>query len=189
MRITETDAIIVVDVQNDFCSGGALPVPHGEDVVGPINRVMGKFEHVAFSRDWHPSDHCSFGFPPEYRDGSWPQHCVQDTPGAEFHGDLRVPLDAIFVEKGGDPGVEAYSAFHGTNLYEALRRHEITRVFVAGLALDFCVKATALDALRLGFETLLLADATRPVTPEGGDAALQELASAGVAAVRTDNLS
>ena len=86
MRIEDTDALVVVDVQNDFCGGGALAVPQGEAVVTPINRIMGKFDHIVFSRDWHPEDHCSFSHTPEFRDGSWPPHCIQHTPGAEFRG-------------------------------------------------------------------------------------------------------
>ncbi len=188
MKPLETDALVVVDVQNDFCTGGALAVPRGETVVGPINRLVDKFRHVAFSRDWHPSDHCSFGFPPEYRDGSWPIHCVQDTPGAEFHGDLRVPLDAVFIEKGDDPGVEAYSAFEGTRLADELRRRGVTRVYVAGLALDYCVRATALDAARLGFSAAVLRDAVRAVDPNRSDTVFAELEAAGVSLPSTEDL-
>ncbi len=180
MRIIETDALIVVDVQNDFCSGGALPVPEGENVVAPINRIMGKFDYVAFSQDWHPETHLSFSFAPEYRDGSWPEHCVQDTPGAEFRGDLRVPLDSIFVKKGTEPGREAYSAFDGTGLAETLRSRQVKRVFITGLALDYCVKATALDALREGFQVCVVEDAVKSVTQAGKTAALEELRQAGV---------
>ena len=133
MRIEDTDALIVVDVQNDFCGGGALPVPQGEAVVQPINKIMGKFEYIAFSRDLHPADHCSFSDTPEFRDGSWPPHCIQDTPGAEFRGDLRVPLDAFFVEKGTDSEVEQYSVFSSPGLAEWLRRCGVNQVFIAGL--------------------------------------------------------
>lgn len=188
MRPLDTDALLVVDVQNDFCTGGALAVPRGENVVAPINRLVDKFRYVAFSRDWHPSDHCSFGFPPEFQDGSWPIHCVQDTPGAEFHGDLRVPLDAIFISKGDDPGMEAYSAFEGTPLADELRRRGVTRVFVAGLTLDYCVRSTALDAVRLGFSAAVLRDAVQAVNPDQSDAVFAELEAAGVDLPVTEDL-
>ena len=178
----------MVDVQNDFCSGGALPVPQGEAVVGPVNRVVDKFRYVAFSRDWHPSDHCSFGFPPEFRDGSWPVHCVQDTPGAEFHGDLRVPVDGIFISKGDSPDTEAYSAFQGTPLEAELRRRGVRHVYVAGLTLDYCVRFTSLDAVRLGFSATVLRDAVRAVDPGQAEAVFAELAAAGVSTSCTEDL-
>ncbi len=188
MKIDESDALIIVDVQNDFCQGGALPVPRGEQVARVINRLMIHFDHLVFSRDWHPQDHCSFSDAPEYRDGSWPVHCVEDSPGAEFHGDLRVPLDACFVNKGTDPDVEAYSAFDGTGLAAELRRRGVQRVFVAGLATDYCVKSTALDAVRAGFETVLVEDACRGVAPETTAAALETLNEAGVRMCRSSEV-
>ncbi|HEX73456.1 MAG TPA: nicotinamidase [Candidatus Hydrogenedentes bacterium] len=188
MRVGETDALIVVDVQNDFCPGGALAVPNGDTVVSPINRIMEMFDHLVFSRDWHPRDHCSFSDAPEFCDGSWPQHCVQNSPGAEFHGSLRVPLDAIFVNKGEEPDKEAYSAFSEGTLAETLRARGVTRVFIAGLATDYCVKSTALDAVRAGFETVLLLDACRGVAPESTEAALEEMKAAGVFICKSGDL-
>ena len=183
MKILETDALLVVDVQNDFCPGGALPILGGDQVVHPINVIMRHFDHLVFSRDWHESGHCSFGDPPEFRDGSWPAHCVQDTPGAEFHGSLRVPLDAHVVSKG--ETVECYSAFQGTDLAQWFRAKGIQRVFVAGLATDYCVKSTALDARKEGFEAWLIEDACRGVAPETTQAALQEMEAAGVLVCRS----
>lgn len=189
MRIEDTDALVVVDVQNDFCSGGALAVPRGEAVVSPINRVMGKFENIVFSRDWHPADHCSFSDKPEFRDRSWPPHCIQNTPGAEFCGDLRVPLDAYFVEKGADPHVEQYSAFSVPGLTEWLRRRGVTQVFIAGLTMEYCVRYTALDALKEGLGVWVLADAVQAVAADAGRAAMEELHKAGVQFLRSPNIT
>lgn len=184
MQVTGSDALVVVDVQNDFCPGGALPVPDATLVVRPINLIVHKFDRVVFSRDWHPRDHISFSDTPEFRDGSWPEHCVENTPGAEFHGDLMVPMDAPVIDKGTDPAQEAYSAFQGTvSLLDTLKGWGVTRVFIAGLATDFCVRATALDARSHGFETWLVTDAVRGVTPEGSRAAIAEMREAGVRTV------
>ncbi len=189
LQIESTDALIVVDVQNDFCQGGAMPVPEGEQVVRPINCMMKEFDHLAFSRDWHPDDHCSFSDDPAYQDGSWPHHCVQDSPGAEFHGDLRVPVDALIIDKAAAADRECYSAFDGTGLGDALRARGVTRVFIAGLALDYCVKATALDALRDGFIVMVVQDAVRAVHPENTSALFEELRAAGAQMTRSACLS
>ncbi len=188
-QINSNDALIVVDVQNDFCSGGALPVPFGEQVARPINSIQKYFDHLVFSRDWHPEEHCSFSYAPEYRDGSWPHHCIEDTPGAEFMGDLRVPVDALIVNKATNPDRDTYSAFDGTNLGEILKRRGVQRVFITGLALDYCVKATALDALKEGFTVLLVEDAVRAVTPDNTGAVLEELRRAGVDIIRSACIS
>ena len=180
MTVNDNDALIVVDVQNDFCPGGALPVLGGEGVVRVINPLQLKFDRLIFTRDWHPQDHCSFAQEPTFQDGSWPEHCVEDSPGAEFQGDLHVPSDAIIVNKGTDPDKEAYSGFQDTGLKERLRDMGVTRVFVVGLALDYCVKATALDALSAGFEVVLVRDGCRSVDDEGGEAAVVEMEQAGV---------
>ena len=186
-QIESTDALIIVDVQTTSAPG-ALAVPCGERVVPPINSMLKYFYHIIFSRDWHPEDHFSFSFTPEYRDGSWPTHCIEDTPGAEFHADLRVPVDAIIINKGTEPGREAYSAFDGTGLAGILRKRGILRVFVAGLALDFCVKATALSAIQEGFTTLLVEDGVRAVTPENTESVLKELRAAGVDIIRSNGI-
>lgn len=189
MAAEDTDALIVVDVQNDFCPGGALPVTDGHLVVPAINRIISKFRRVVLSRDWHPRDHCSFSDTPEYRDGSWPEHCIADSPGAEFHGDLVVPMDALIVSKGMEHDREAYSAFEGAPpLVDRLQAWGITRVFIAGLATDYCVKATALDAIRYGFQTCLVKDGCRGVARETEEAALEDMRAAGVQMVRSGDL-
>jgi nicotinamidase/pyrazinamidase len=189
MRIEDTDALLVVDVQNDFCGGGALPVPQGEAVVSPINRIMGKFDHIIFSRDWHPEDHCSFSGNPEFRDGSWPPHCIQHTPGAEFRGDLRVPLDAYFIEKGTDPDAEQYSVFTVPGLTERLRRRGVTQIVIAGLTMEYCVLHSALDALKEGFTVVVVEDAVRAVAEESGRAAMEQMRKAGVQFLHSANLT
>lgn len=188
MKTTDTDALIAVDVQNDFCFGGALPVPQGERVSGPLNRAILKFDTLVLTRDWHPPDHCSFSDAPEYRDGSWPPHCLQDSPGAEFHGELHAPLDAIVISKGTDPDREAYSGFKDTPLAEILRKRQIKRVFIGGLATDYCVKATALDALAEGFEVWLLEDACRGVSEDTTADARAEMRRRGVNFTSTGEL-
>ena len=171
MKILPTDALIVVDVQNDFCPGGALAVDEGHRVVPIVNQVMPLFARVVFTRDWHPEDHCSFADPPEFVDGSWPPHCVADSPGAEFHGDLHVPADALIVSKGTDPEQEAYSGFSGTGLADDLRRTGVDRIFVCGLATDYCVKETVLDGLKHAFAVTLIENACRGVNFPPGSAA------------------
>jgi len=182
MRIQPTDALIVVDVQNDFCPGGALAVDEGDRVSPVINQLMPLFQHVAFTRDWHPEDHCSFADPPDFADGSWPAHCIAHSPGAEFHGDLEVPADAIIVDKGTDPDKEAYSGFSGTALAGKLRKRGVRRLFVCGLATEYCVEQTALDGLRNGFKVVLVENACRGVNFPPGSAAraVEEMKAAGV---------
>jgi nicotinamidase/pyrazinamidase len=187
LALTTDDALLVVDVQRDFCPGGSLAVPDGDRVVPLINRLRPLFAHVAFTRDWHPPDHVSFGDPPQYRDKSWPPHCVQGTTGAAFHPELVVPTDAFVVSKGTDPAREAYSGFQATedDLAGWLRLHSVTRVFVTGLATDYCVRATSLDARTAGFAVVLVEDATRGVAPDTTTAALEDMQAAGVVRVRT----
>ncbi|MCP4644390.1 MAG: nicotinamidase [bacterium] len=182
MDVCSSDAIIVVDVQNDFCPGGALGVTGGDAIVPVINGLLMKFEHFVFTRDWHPQDHCSFSDEPEFIDGSWPVHCVQDSPGAAFHGDLHVPLNATVVSKATDAEAEEYSSFQASSLAEDLRAKGVTRVFVCGLATDYCVRATALDALKEGFDVIVLEDACRGVDVPAGSAqaAIDEMRQAGV---------
>lgn len=189
MEIQRSDVLIVVDVQNDFLMGGTLAVPDADLVIRPINSMLMTFDHLVFSRDWHPADHCSFDFDPQYKDGSWPAHCIQNSPGAEFPHDLRVPVDGIIVDKATTPDEDAYSAFDGTGLADTLRKRGVTRVFVAGLTLDYCVKETCLDAVREGFATVLVEDATQPVVEEQKDAVLDELRAAGVAMTKSGALS
>jgi nicotinamidase/pyrazinamidase len=172
------DGLIVVDVQQDFCRGGALAVPDGDAVVEPVNALMDRFEFVVATRDWHPPDHGSF----VEQGGPWPPHCVQGTPGAELHPGLHSDGIDVIVDAGYEPELEGYSGFEQTDLERVLRAHGIDRVHVAGLALDYCVRATALDARRQGFDVVLHLDATRAIDAEAGDAerALEELRQAGV---------
>jgi nicotinamidase/pyrazinamidase len=176
--LSGVEALIVVDVQNDFCPGGALPVPEGDTVVEPINRMAAEVELVVATRDWHPADHGSFA----EHGGRWPVHCVQDTPGAQLHSGLvRDHIDVV-IDKGQDPTTDGYSGFDGTDLARLLRDRGVDRVRVAGLALDYCVKNTALDAVREGFETVVHRSATRAVNVNPGDdeAAVRDLEVAGV---------
>jgi nicotinamidase/pyrazinamidase len=173
-------ALIVVDVQNDFCPGGALAVEHGDEVVEPLNELMKEFlergEPVYKSRDWHPARTKHFA---DYG-GTWPVHCVRNTRGAEFHKDLLDDPRVQLVSKGlGDE--DSYSAFDGTTLAEDLRREGVGEVWVGGLATDYCVKNTVLDALREGFRVRALSDAMRAVNLQPGDdaRALEEMRAAG----------
>ncbi len=192
-------ALLVVDVQNDFLPGGALPVPQGDAVVPPIARLCERFETVVASQDWHPPGHVSFasshpGHQPfetiVLADGTeqtlWPEHCVQGTEGARFAPGLPVHRFAHVVRKGTDPEVDSYSAFFDnarrrqTGLHAWLQERGIGRLYVCGLATDYCVRATALDAVSLGYETWLVTDAVRGVAPQSTERALQQMAEAGV---------
>jgi len=172
------DALIVVDVQNDFCGGGALEVPDGDAVVEPLNALMREVDLVVATRDWHPPNHRSF----VSEGGPWPAHCVQGTHGAELHPDLdRRRIDAV-VDKGREPEDEGYSGFEKTDLQRLLGDHKVDTVHIGGLALDYCVRATALDARQRGFEVVLHRGATRAIDASPGDAerAVRELSEAGV---------
>lgn len=171
------DALIIVDLQRDFCPGGALAVPGGDRVIAPINRLAAASAFVVATRDWHPPDHHSF----ETQGGPWPVHCVRNTPGAELDPRLDRGLVDVIVDKGLAPDLDGYSAFEATKLESLLRARGIARVHVAGLALDYCVKHTALDARRLGFTVVVHRDATRAVNLRPGDdgQALEELLAAG----------
>ncbi len=181
MEIRKGDALVIVDVQNDFLPGGALAVPEGDAVIAPLNRAIHLFHEkglpIIATRDWHPENHCSF----EKQGGPWPSHCVQNTHGAAFAEALALPEDALIVSKAFLPDKEAYSGFEGEpKLADWLREHGISRVFVGGLATDYCVRATALDARKAGFDVVLLRDAVRGVAPETTDKALAEMQAAGV---------
>lgn len=173
------DALVIVDVQNDFCPGGALPVPGGDAVVPVLNRWIAAASAqgvpVYLSRDWHPRDHLSF----ETEGGPWPVHCVQDTQGAAFHTELYVPSDAITVTKGTRFDQDQYSAFDQTGFAAELERKGIRRVIVGGLAEDVCVRATALDARKHGFEVMLLGEGTRAISDAGHQETKAELHAAG----------
>ena len=184
MRVRPGDALVVVDVQNDFLPGGALAVPGGDEVVPLLNEVMAAFEQgrrpVVASRDWHPVNHCSF----RAQGGPWPSHCVAGTTGADFAPALRVPPTTIIISKAVTADTDAYSAFAGTDLEGRLREARVTRVVVGGLATDYCVLNTVLDARRAGFDVVLLLDAVRAVNvhPGDGDRAIAEMRQAGASA-------
>ena len=170
---------MIVDFQNDFTPGGALEVPHGDEIADRINELAtsGEYELVVATRDWHPRDHGSF----KAQGGTWPPHCVAGSGGAELHAALDHCSVDVVVDKGQDPGTEGYSAFENPQLLELLKEHEIEGVTVVGLATDYCVKNTALDALKEGFTVRVDSQATRGVDLRPGDskAALDELRSAG----------
>jgi nicotinamidase/pyrazinamidase len=172
------EALVIVDVQNDFCPGGALAVADGDAVVPEVNALAARVPFVVATRDWHPPDHGSF----RERGGIWPAHCVAGTDGAELHpGVERSRIDTI-VDKGQSVDSDGYSGFEATGLERTLRAHGVDRVHIAGLALDYCVRATALDARRAGFAVTLHRSATRAVeaTPGDGERAVAEMRAAGV---------
>ena len=174
-------ALIVVDVQNDFCPGGALAVPGGDAVVDAVNRMASDASFVVATRDWHPPDHGSFSA----QGGPWPEHCVQETPGAALHGGIDSDQIDVVLDKGVVSDREGYSGFEDTGLEQLLREHGVDAVDVVGLALDYCVKATALDARRAGFDVTVHRGATRAVevSPGDGERAVDELRAAGVEVV------
>jgi nicotinamidase/pyrazinamidase len=171
--LQDGDALVVVDMQNDFVTG-SLAVPHAAEIVPSINRAMALFAALALpvfaTRDWHPSDHCSF----QARGGPWPAHCVAGTSGAEFVPDLQLPPDVIHVHKATHRDAEAYSALAGTRLAAELRSRGVKRLFIGGVATDYCVLNTVRDAAPLGFEVTVLADAIRAVDVRPGDGANAE---------------
>jgi len=178
--LDSNDALLVVDVQRDFCPGGALAVPEGDQVVPVLNRWIDHARQrgaaIAASCDWHPPAHVSF----DSQGGPWPEHCVARSEGAEFHPELQLPEEAIVIKKGIRPDADAYSAFDQTELAAMLKDRGVQRVWIGGLALDVCVRASALDAVEHGFETHLISDACRAVEPGHRAAALDELREAGV---------
>jgi nicotinamidase/pyrazinamidase len=173
------DALVIVDVQRDFCRGGALAIARGDEVVPVLNRWIEGARSAGVpiyaSRDWHQNRHPSFT---EFG-GKWPPHCLQDSEGAQFHDDLDLPASSIIVTKGTRFDRDQNSAFDGTGLAVELRRSGITRLWIGGLAQDVCVCATVLDARREGFETMVISDATMPVTREGSDLAQEQMRKAG----------
>jgi nicotinamidase/pyrazinamidase len=200
--INRDDVLIVVDVQNDFCPGGALPVPRGDEVVPIVNRLAARFRNVVLTQDWHPAGHFSFAsthpgkkpfqtiaaaYGPQML---WPDHCVQGTPGAAFHPALDIPHAALVVRKGMQPAIDSYSAFYEndhetpTGLVGYLRDRGLSRVFLAGLAFDFCVRYSAEDAQRRGFTVFVVEDACRGIDVDGSIAATRaSLAALGVACI------
>jgi nicotinamidase/pyrazinamidase len=207
IAIGNDDVLLVVDVQNDFCPGGALAVPHGDEVVPVINSLAGKFCHVVLTQDWHPRGHLSFAsshankkpfetiaaaYGPQVL---WPDHCVQMTTGAEFHPALRIPHAGLVICKGMDRNIDSYSAFYEndrttpTGLVGYLRERGVKRIFVAGLAFDFCVRYSAEDARREDFAVSVIADACRGIDVDGSVAATRaSLEGLGIACLTADEI-
>jgi nicotinamidase/pyrazinamidase len=202
MNLTRHDLLLVIDVQRDFCPGGRLAIADGDAVVPAINQIAGSFEHIVLTQDWHPADHTSFasqhqgkqpldqiqlGYGPQTL---WPDHCVQNSPGADFHPGLSIEVHAraeLILRKGFRAEIDSYSAFlendkqTTTGLAGYLRERGFERIFLAGLAYDYCVRFSAVDAVRAGFETWVIQDACRSVGPGSSEeAATREFELAGV---------
>jgi nicotinamidase/pyrazinamidase len=207
-RFGDDGVLIIVDVQNDFCPGGALAVPQGDEIITIVNGLAARFRNVVLTQDWHPRGHLSFasshpGKKPfdtiamEYGPQVlWPDHCMQDTPGAEFHAALRAPHAALVVRKGFRRTIDSYSAFYEndrktpTGLTGYLRERGLSRLFLAGLAFDFCVRYSAEDARRQGFDAFVIEDACRGIDVDGSVAATrQSLAALGVPCIKTQEFA
>jgi nicotinamidase/pyrazinamidase len=207
MQITAQDILVVIDVQNDFCPGGALAVADGDAVIDPIHRIAARFEHIVLTQDWHPAGHSSFASsyvgrqPFEQIDLSygaqtlWPDHCIQGSKGAEFHPALGLPQAELILRKGFRREIDSYSAFFEndrqtpTGLAGSLRERSLSRVFLAGLAYDFCVGWSALDARRLGLQAVVLRDACRAIDLDGAVAKIEtEFSQAGVMLIESATL-
>lgn len=206
--LPDTAALIVVDVQNDFCPGGALAVPQGDEIVPLVNGLVSRFSLVVATQDWHPADHVSFAVNhPDRQPGDvvsledgpqvlWPVHCVQNSLGAAFHPRLDASRFARVFRKGTDPRIDSYSGFfdnrrrHATGLHEFLRQSGVNRVFVCGLATDYCVRWTALDAVALGYRVAMIRDACRGVGIPPGEVekAWREMVAAGVEPVQSQSV-
>jgi nicotinamidase/pyrazinamidase len=180
-------ALLIIDFQNDFTSGGALAVPGGDEIAEPIKRLAPQFDHVIATRDWHPPDHASF----ETEGGPWPVHCLQGTHGAELHPAMSdIPVEAV-VDVGAEREDEGYSGFEKSKLERLLREHDVDEVAVVGLATDYCVRASAIDAAGLGFDTTVITDAIRAVevNPGDGERALAEMQQAGAKLATSDQVA
>ncbi len=203
LPLQPTDALLVIDLQNDFCPGGSLAVTGGDAIIPTINTLAQHFPHVLLTQDWHPPAHISFASshankkpfesievpygPKKINQTLWPEHCLQHTAGAAFHPDLDVPHAELILRKGFRPNIDSYSAFlendhtTPTGLAGYLRERGLTRLFLCGLAYDFCVRFSAIDGKQLGFETIVIEDATRPVNLPGSvDATNEAFAAAGI---------
>lgn len=185
------DALLIIDLQNDFLPGGALAVSGGDEVVKPINQAIDLFRQrnlpLFATRDWHPLNHISF----KKEGGIWPPHCVAGSRGALFSPDLIISPEVTVISKGTNKGVEGYSGFEGTDLDSLLKKQNIRRLFIGGLATDYCVLNTVRDAIKRGFQLFLLTDAVRAVDAAAGDGerALVEMASLGAKMVLTGELA
>lgn len=201
-------ALIIVDVQNDFCPGGSLPVPEGEKVVPVINKLRSKFDFVIATKDWHPKNHVSFASNnPGKKPGDviqlhgkpqilWPDHCVQDSFGSDFKKGLDIRSNDIIIFKGTDPQIDSYSGFFDndkkskTELGAILKKNKIDTIYIAGLATDYCVKATALDGLSLGYTVFVIEDAVRGVNLKPGDSknAIEEMKQKGAQIINSTSV-
>ena len=207
MQISPRSALLVIDVQNDFTPGGQLAVPEGDLIVPLINRLSGLFKQVIIAQDWHPSGHASFASShpgrqpyeviqlPYGEQTLWPDHCVQGSAGAEFHPDLKLPHTQLIIRKGCNPDIDSYSAFleadrrTTTGLAGYLKERGIDTVYMVGLALDFCVMFSALDARAAGFNTFVVLDACRAIDMEGSLAtAMERMQTAGVGLIESNQL-
>ena len=188
-NIKNSDALLITDIQKDFLPGGSLPVEGGNEIIPVLNAYAKRFEdanaHIFVSRDWHPSNHISF----KSQGGTWPPHCVQDTDGAKFSPDLKLSPICMVISKATNPEHEAYSVFDGTSFAHELKMCESKRLFIGGLATDYCVLNTVLDARKLGYETVVLTDATSGLNLEPGDVdrAFATMFKAGAQQAANDN--
>jgi nicotinamidase/pyrazinamidase len=208
MQITPQSVLLVIDVQNDFCPGGALAVTGGDQVIAPIHQIARHFAHIVLTQDWHSANHASFASAhpgkqpfesiemPYGPQTLWPDHCVQQTPGAEFHPALHLPQAELILRKGFRPHIDSYSAFFEndrttpTGLAGYLRERGLTRVFLCGLAYDYCVGYSALDARRLGFEAVILRDACRAINLNNSVAKIEaEFAASNVVLIHSGQLA
>lgn len=191
MAPSSGDALVLVDVQNDFLPGGNLAMPHGDEVLPALNRAvevfLGRDLPIFATRDWHPADHCSF----RARGGPWPPHCVAGTPGAEFAPRLALPATVIVISKAGGGDTDAYSGFQGTALHRMLQERGVRRLFIGGLATDYCVLNTVKDALALGYQVLLLTDGVRAVDvqPGDGERAVAQMVALGARAIVSGDIA
>lgn len=201
-----TDALLVIDVQNDFCPGGTLAVPDGAAVVPIINTLIQRFDHVILTQDWHPTSHISFASAHPGKQSLdtievaygkqilWPDHCLQGSTGADFHPDLMAAKAELILRKGFRQPIDSYSAFlendhtTSTGLAGYLIERHLTRLYICGLAYDYCVRYSAVDGNRLGFETIIVEDACRSVAPQSAQAATAQLADCGVPRVQSASL-
>ncbi len=190
LSLTSKDALIITDIQIDFLPKGALPVKDGDQIIPLLNDYAKLFKaanaKLFASRDWHPADHISF----TAQGGPWPPHCVQETEGAKFSPDLKLPKETVVISKATNPKKEAYSVFDGTDFNEQLTKLGVSRIFIAGLATDYCVVNTVLDARKMGYETIVLEDATLGINVNPGDVdkALKTMAKNGAKQITISDL-
>ena len=183
------DALILVDIQKDFLPGGALPVPDGDKIIEPANKYIEKFVEkelpIFATRDWHPENHISF----KKNGGLWPEHCIQNTEGAQFPPELKLPPETFIINKGDRPEIDAYSGFQGTLLNDLLKERGIKRIFIGGLATDYCVLHTVLGGLNLGYTVFLLLDAIKGITPQSEQNAIQKMLKKGAIGITLKDIS